>query len=144
MALVDWFIVIVIALAVLGGLQQGFFRSVCSLGGLLLGLVLAAWNYGRLAVLLMPLVRIDAVANTIAFVLIALLVMAVAGLIGTAVGGAPGVAIAAVPVGTWLLGRLAQAVGSSAAGARLLDRLNAANAVTSDDVVLVSRLRRRL
>ena len=69
---------------------------------------------------------------------------AVAGLIGTAVGGAPGVAIAAVPVGTWLLGRLAQAVGSSAAGARLLDRLNAANAVTSDDVVLVSRLRRRL
>jgi membrane protein required for colicin V production len=88
MALVDWFIVIVIALAVLGGLQQGFFRSVCSLGGLLLGLVLAAWNYGRLAVLLMPLVRIDAVANTIAFVLIALLVMAVASLIGSFLGNA--------------------------------------------------------
>jgi membrane protein required for colicin V production len=83
MALVDWFIVIIIALAVLGGLQQGFFRSVCSLGGLLLGLVLAAWNYGRVAALLMPLVRIDAVADAIGFLLIALLVMAVTGLIGS-------------------------------------------------------------
>lgn len=83
MALVDWLIVIVIALAVLGGLQQGFFRSVCSLGGLLLGLVLAAWNYGRVAALLMPVVRIDAVANAIGFLLIALVVMGAAGVVGT-------------------------------------------------------------
>ena len=65
MALVDWLIVLVIALAVLGGFQQGFFRSVSSLGGLLLGLVLAAWNYGRVAALFMPLVRIDAIADAI-------------------------------------------------------------------------------
>jgi membrane protein required for colicin V production len=31
------------------GLAQGFFRSICSLGGLVLGLALAAWNYGRVA-----------------------------------------------------------------------------------------------
>ena len=49
MALVDWAIVAVMVLAVLGGLSQGFFRSVFSLGGLLLGLALAAWNYGRIA-----------------------------------------------------------------------------------------------
>ena len=42
---VDWAIVIVVALSVFGGLAQGFFRSVCSLGGLILGLALAAWNY---------------------------------------------------------------------------------------------------
>jgi membrane protein required for colicin V production len=83
MTWIDWAIVIVIALSVLGGLKQGFFRSVCSLGGLLLGLVLAAWNYARVAALLMPLVRIEPVADTIGFVLIALLVMALAGILGT-------------------------------------------------------------
>jgi len=79
----DWAIVIVMALSVLAGLKQGFFRSVFSLGGLLLGLVLAAWNYARVAALLMPLVRIEPVADTIAFILIALFVMAVAGILGT-------------------------------------------------------------
>jgi membrane protein required for colicin V production len=58
MALVDWAIVIVLALSVLGGLAQGFFRSVCSLGGLVAGLALAAWNYARVAALILPLVRI--------------------------------------------------------------------------------------
>jgi membrane protein required for colicin V production len=83
MTWMDWAIVIVMALSVLAGLQQGFFRSVCSLGGLLLGLVLAAWNYARVAALLMPLVRIEPVADTIGFVLIALFVMALAGVLGT-------------------------------------------------------------
>jgi membrane protein required for colicin V production len=82
MSLVDWAIVIVLVCAVLGGLMQGFFRSVCSLGGLILGLVIAAWNYGHLASLLLPLVRIPAVANTIAFLLIAIVVSAFIGLIG--------------------------------------------------------------
>jgi membrane protein required for colicin V production len=79
---VDWAIVLVMALAVLGGLMQGFFRSACALGGLLLGLGLAAWNYGRVAALLIPLVRSNAAANAIGFLLIAIFVMGVAGLIG--------------------------------------------------------------
>jgi membrane protein required for colicin V production len=79
---VDWAIVLVILLAVLGGLAQGFFRSVCSLGGLLLGLALAAWNYGRVAALLLPLVRIEAAANAVGFLLIAIFVMGLAGLAG--------------------------------------------------------------
>ena len=82
---VDWVIVIVILLAVAGGLSQGFFRSIFSLGGLLLGLVLAAWNYGHVAALLLPLVHIEAVANTIGFLLIALLVMGIAGIIGNVI-----------------------------------------------------------
>ncbi len=79
---IDWAILLVMALSVLGGLAQGFFRSVCSLGGLLLGLALAAWNYARLAAVLLPLVRIKPVANTIAFLLIALLVKGLAALLG--------------------------------------------------------------
>jgi membrane protein required for colicin V production len=85
MTWIDWAILIVIALSVLGGLKQGFFRSVCSLGGLVLGLVLAAWNYARLAFLLLPLVRIEQVSDTIAFILIALFVMALASILGTVI-----------------------------------------------------------
>ena len=58
-------------------MAQGFFRSVCSLGGLVLGLGgggVELWP--RRSACFLPLVRIDAVANAIAFLLIALLVMA--------------------------------------------------------------------
>jgi membrane protein required for colicin V production len=79
---VDWTIMLVMALAVLGGLTQGFFRSFCSLGGLLLGLVLAAWNYERVAALIFPLVRSQRAASAIAFLLIALVVMVLAALVG--------------------------------------------------------------
>jgi membrane protein required for colicin V production len=82
MELVDWAIVIVMALAVLGGLTQGFFRSVFSLAGLVLGLTLAAWNYGRVAAFFLPMVHIEPVANTIGFLLIALFVMGLAALAG--------------------------------------------------------------
>jgi membrane protein required for colicin V production len=82
MTLVDWAVVIILVCAVLGGLVQGFFRSVCGLVGLILGLVTAAWNYGRVAAFFLPLVRIPAVANTIGFLFIALVVMALIGLIG--------------------------------------------------------------
>jgi membrane protein required for colicin V production len=82
MSWVDWAIVFIMAAAVLGGLAQGFFRSVCSLLGLIFGLSIAAWNYGHLAATLMPLVRVRAIADTISFVLIALLVMAIFAIIG--------------------------------------------------------------
>jgi membrane protein required for colicin V production len=83
MTIVDWVIVVVLALAVVGGLARGFFRSAFSLGGLLLGLALAAWNYWRLAEVLKPLVHSAEVANAIAFLTIALLVMVAAAVIGS-------------------------------------------------------------
>ncbi len=82
MTLVDWGVIIILVAAVLAGLAQGFFRSVCSLGGLVLGLVIAAWNYQRLATLFLPLVRVAAVANTIGFLVIALVIMALCALVG--------------------------------------------------------------
>jgi membrane protein required for colicin V production len=83
MELVDWAIVLVMTLAVLGGLNQGFFRSFFALGGLLLGLVLAAWNYGLIAAVLLPVVHVEAVANAAGAALIALFVMGVAGFAGS-------------------------------------------------------------
>jgi uncharacterized membrane protein required for colicin V production len=82
MTWVDWAIVIIMGMAVLGGLSQGFFRSFCSLAGLILGLAAASWNYGRAAALILPIVRIREIADAIGFVLIALLVMALFGVAG--------------------------------------------------------------
>ena len=83
MTLVDWIIVVVVAGAVLGGIARGFFRSACSLAGLVLGLALASWNYWRGAAILKPLVKSVEVANAIAFLVIAFLVMAVAAILGS-------------------------------------------------------------
>jgi membrane protein required for colicin V production len=83
MTWVDWVILAVVAASTLGGLAQGFFRAVFSLGGLIFGLALASWNYPLLTALLRPIVKIDAVANAIGFLLIALLVMALANVVGS-------------------------------------------------------------
>ena len=83
MTLVDWIIVVVLAAAVLAGIARGFFRSVFSLAGLVLGLALAAWNYWRLAAMLKLVIHSVEVADAIAFVVIALLVMAVAAILGS-------------------------------------------------------------
>jgi membrane protein required for colicin V production len=88
MTWIDWAIVIVLIGFVLAGLAQGFFRTACSLVGLLLGLSLASWHYGRIASFLMPMVRIEAVADAIGFFFIAILVLAVANLIGNVLGNA--------------------------------------------------------
>jgi membrane protein required for colicin V production len=85
---VDWAIIAVMLGSVLAGLFQGFFRTAFSLMGLLFGLSLAGWNYPRVAAVLMPMVRIEAVADTIAFFLIAILIVALANVIGNFLGKA--------------------------------------------------------
>ena len=82
MTLVDWAVVIIMVSAVIAGMAHGFFRSVCSLGGLVLGVAIAGWNYARFAQVLLPVFRIPAIANCVAFLFIALLIMVLASLIG--------------------------------------------------------------
>jgi membrane protein required for colicin V production len=82
MSWVDLAIVVVLAASVLGGMMQGFLRTVCSVIGLVFGLTLALWNYARLGMAFRPIVHIEAIANTIAFLIIALVVMALANLVG--------------------------------------------------------------
>lgn len=82
MSVVDWIIVAVIAGSVLVGLAQGFLRSAFSLGGLVLGIAIAAWNYGRISAILKPIVRSDRVSNAIAFLIIFFVVAALIASIG--------------------------------------------------------------
>ena len=83
MTLVDWIIVVILASAVAVGMARGFFRSVFSLGGLVVGLALAAWNYGRVARFFLHFVHSVEVADAVAFLLIAFAVMIVAAIIGS-------------------------------------------------------------
>ena len=84
MTLVDWVIMIFLAVAAIVGLAQGFIRSVFGLGGLALGLELALRNYGRAAAMLRPMVHSHQVADTIAFLGIAFVIMALAAIVGLA------------------------------------------------------------
>jgi len=83
MSLVDLAILFVLAISAIVGLVQGFVRSLSALAGLALGLTLACWNYSRPAKVLLPMVRSEALANAIGFLIIALLVMVLLGLVGT-------------------------------------------------------------
>ena len=114
MTWVDWAIVIALASATIGGITQGLLRSVCSLLGLIFGLLIAAWNYGRIAAFLLPIVRIDAVADAIGFLLIALVIMAAANLIGHLISKI------VHKIGLGCLDRLAGAAFGSVQGALLV------------------------
>jgi membrane protein required for colicin V production len=83
MELVDWIILAGLLMATVGGLAQGFFRSFFGLAGLVVGYMIATWNYQYVGKIFLPLVRVEAVANAIGFLLIIVLVM----LLGAVVGG---------------------------------------------------------
>lgn len=83
LTLVDWIILIFLTCSVLAGIAQGFLRSIFGLGGLLLGLLLGAWNYWRIAGVLIPLVHSEMIADAIGFLLIAIIIMVLAGILGS-------------------------------------------------------------
>ena len=82
MALIDWLIIVVLLLSVLSAAKSGIFLEVFSLAGLIVGLVLATWNYQRLLPWISRWVHTLAVAEALSFLLIALGVMLLAGLLG--------------------------------------------------------------
>jgi membrane protein required for colicin V production len=82
MNLADLLILVVLIVCVGSAFVKGFFVEVFSLVGVVVGLFVAAGNYARFALWVEILVRNHAAANLIAFLLIALLVMAIAGLAG--------------------------------------------------------------
>lgn len=81
----DWMDVVILAVLAAGvfvGMVQGFLRTVCSLLGLVLGVLLASWNYASLAVVLKQGIKFESISDALAFVLIAAGVMIVANLAG--------------------------------------------------------------
>lgn len=82
MVLFDWLIVIVLLVSVLSAAKNGFFLEVFSLAGILIGFVLASWNYQRLLPWLTHWIHSLAAAEALSFLVIALGVMLLAGLLG--------------------------------------------------------------
>ena len=82
MSLVDLVIFAVLAVSVISAFVKGFFVEVFSLAGVIVGLFLAAANYATFAPWIERVVENHEIANLIAFIVIALLVMVAAGLLG--------------------------------------------------------------
>jgi membrane protein required for colicin V production len=78
----DWIIVIVIAVSVLQAAISGFFHEAFGIAGLILGYLLAAWNYERLAARYAPYLKSMWLGEIAAFLVIFLAVVLVAGLAG--------------------------------------------------------------
>lgn len=79
---VDWGVLAVLAGSTFVGMVQGFFRTVCSLLGLILGVVLASWNYAALASRLKEIIPVEAVDDALSFIAIAAIVLIAANLVG--------------------------------------------------------------
>jgi len=82
MNLADWVILGTIIVSILLAASQGFFYEVFSLAGVIVGYLLAAWEYGRLAKWLTPYVKSEWVAEITAFLVIFLAVVILAGILG--------------------------------------------------------------
>jgi membrane protein required for colicin V production len=82
MVLIDWAIIVVLIVSVLGAAKHGFFVEAFSLAGVVLGLLLASWNYQKLLPWIESWIHSPGVADAIAFVAIAVAVMVLAGLAG--------------------------------------------------------------
>ena len=82
MAAFDWVIVAILVGSVVAAAAEGFFFELFSFGGTVLGFVLAAWNYWRLAPWFEPHVKSVAVANAAGFLVIFFAVMIVGSVIG--------------------------------------------------------------
>ena len=85
MTAADWIIVIVIAVSVLQAAISGFFHEAFGIAGLILGYLLAAWNYERLAARYAPYLKSMWLGEIAAFLAIFLAVVLVAGLAGRVV-----------------------------------------------------------
>ncbi|HEU5334345.1 MAG TPA: CvpA family protein [Terriglobales bacterium] len=82
MAVVDWVIVVAVVLSMALAAKEGFFYEIFSLVGVVVGYLLAAWQYGRIAGWFSPYTRAQWVAEIGAFLLIFVAVVGVAGIVG--------------------------------------------------------------
>jgi len=71
----DWFLVVIVLLSVVAAFRRGIIKVLFSLGGLIAGILLASWNYARLATILDSWISSSIAAQAIAFLAILLTVM---------------------------------------------------------------------
>jgi membrane protein required for colicin V production len=82
MTIADWVIIAIIAFSVILAAAQGFFFEAISLAGLVVGYLLAAWEYHVVSDWFASYVKSQGVADIIGFIIILLGVMILAGIIG--------------------------------------------------------------
>jgi membrane protein required for colicin V production len=87
MNLADLFIIVVLAVSVISAFVKGFFVEVFSLAGVILGLFVAAANYGGFSPWVSRVIPNREIANLVAFLVIAFVVMILAGLAGRLLRG---------------------------------------------------------
>ncbi len=70
MNLADWIIILVIAMSAMHAAATGFFQEAFHIGGLIVGYLLAAWQYQRLGLLLGTYLKSPWVADSAGFLII--------------------------------------------------------------------------
>ncbi len=80
--LFDWFLIAILAYSTVVAFLRGIIRVLFSLGGLIAGILLAAWNYHHVALLLSRLITTPATAQIVAFLFIVVGVMVLSTLLG--------------------------------------------------------------
>jgi membrane protein required for colicin V production len=78
----DWVIVAAIVLSVVLAALQGFFREAFSTAGLIVGYIVAAWQYERLAAWLMSFLKSEWLADIFGFLIIFFAILLLFGLAG--------------------------------------------------------------
>ena len=81
-SILDWVILLIILLSVLQASAQGFFYEFFSLAGVIVGYLLAAWEYPRAALWFAPHVNSQWAADIAGFFAIFLVVVVLAGVLG--------------------------------------------------------------
>src|ERR1039458_10622868 len=81
-SILDWVIVLIIVLSVLQASAQGFFYEFFSLAGVIVGYLLAAWEYPRAAAWFAPHVNSQWAADIAGFFTIFVVVVVLAGVLG--------------------------------------------------------------
>jgi len=85
-SLFDWLLILILAWSTITALLRGIILELFSLGGLIAGILIASWNYQRLATLLAPLLQhltaSPSACNVISFLAIVIGVMLLCGIAG--------------------------------------------------------------
>jgi len=82
LSILDWVIGLIVLLSVLQAIAQGFFYEFFSLAGVIVGYLLAAWEYPRAAAWYAPHVKSEWAADIAGFFTIFLVVVLLAGIAG--------------------------------------------------------------
>ena len=82
MAIVDWVILIVLILSVVSAAKAGLILEVFSLAGLMLGLLVASWDYQKLTPWMGQWIHSPSWNQALSFIVMALGVMIAAGIVG--------------------------------------------------------------